>query len=95
MSNIVSSALQRQAERTWQILSIEENVRSPGYFNLWVASEGQMSKISLRVERSIIVNSRVIIYFTFEIYLDFAGCQARTRGYSSNPSPSTTSTLPL
>lgn len=56
---MVTSALQRQAERTWQILSIEANIKSPGYFNLWVASEGQMNKISLRVERSVIVNSRV------------------------------------
>uniref|UniRef100_A0A1I7WRX4 DNA polymerase epsilon catalytic subunit n=1 Tax=Heterorhabditis bacteriophora TaxID=37862 RepID=A0A1I7WRX4_HETBA len=41
-----------------RILSVEET-RVQGYYNLWVAVDGQMSKFTLRVPRTIVVNEKV------------------------------------
>lgn len=56
-SAIVDDVRQAESDKTWQILSVEPT-RDASFYNLWVTINGQMNKLSLKINRAILVDCK-------------------------------------
>ncbi|UMM15271.1 hypothetical protein L5515_002763 [Caenorhabditis briggsae] len=57
VDTIVRGAREAESEREWHILSVEPTADS-SFFNVWMSVQGQMQKLTLKVGRKILVDSR-------------------------------------
>ncbi|PIC54700.1 hypothetical protein B9Z55_003843 [Caenorhabditis nigoni] len=57
VDTIVRGAREAESEREWHILSVEPTADS-SFFNVWLSVQGQMQKLTLKVGRKILVDSR-------------------------------------
>lgn len=57
VDTIVRGAREAESEKEWHILSIEQTA-DPSFYNIWLAVQGQMHRVTMKVGRNILVNSR-------------------------------------
>lgn len=57
VSAIVRGAREAESEREWHILSIEPTADA-SFYNVWISTQGQMHKVTMKIGRKILVDSR-------------------------------------
>uniref|UniRef100_A0A1I7UZR9 DNA polymerase epsilon catalytic subunit n=1 Tax=Caenorhabditis tropicalis TaxID=1561998 RepID=A0A1I7UZR9_9PELO len=57
VSTIVRGAREAESEREWHILSVEPTADA-SFYNVWISVHGQMHKVTMKIGRKILVDSR-------------------------------------